>query len=352
MKKIMYAALAGCCLAALSCATTVVSVKTDLENQRYAKKGIRRLVIKEGVTEIPDEAFRDNRITGLVIPESVTSIGYGAFWGNRLTSLVIPESVTSIGEWAFANNQLTSLVIPEGVTSIGEGVFYGNRLTSLVIPEGVTSIGEKAFAKNQLTSLVIPEGVTSIGEEAFYDNRLTSLVIPEGVTIGNWAFLANQLTSITFEGPADCAVNAFGDWGIVEVAVMSGKYPGTYTRAGDGWRFNGAPLPTPATLVMDFSGDYPNYQEIVVLKIDGADPSKFYARKERTYIVPPGMHSVEVMYKAKGKSITYKDWGKSIHEYTSMSKESVEHRYLFEGKTYRFTGEPKGDQIIFRIVPQ
>jgi hypothetical protein len=71
-------------------------------------------------------------------------------------------------------------------------------------------------------------------------------------------------------------------------AIMSGNYPGTYTKAGNVWLFNGTPIQAPqATLVMD-SG-------IHVRKIDGTDPLRF-ATGKGTYFIPPGMHSVEVSY--------------------------------------------------------
>jgi serine acetyltransferase len=363
MKKTLCTALAvlGCCLVALSCKSVVFTKDIEKEFYKYNfhGEGIRNLTIEEGVTEIPALAFLDNKLTSLTIPDGVR-IGQEAFNSNRLTNLTIGNGVTigeqafrynnqltsltigtgvRIGKFAFWENKLTNLTIPEGVT-IEEGAFLSNNLTSLTIPEGLT-IGNKAFSNNRLTSLTIPEGVT-IGNEAFRNNRLTSLTIPEGVTIGREAFKDNPLTSLTVEGPVDCIVDAFGDGGILGFALMSGNYPGTFTKAGNGWLFNGAPLnPPKATLEMS--------SDVYVMKIDGADPQKFYARiggGRMTYFIPPGMHTVEVRYESSTKI--------GDTRYTTRSQGSVtfEHRYLFEGKTYRFTGTPEGDQIIFRIVPQ
>ena len=68
-----------------------------------------------------------DEIKKVVIKDGVTSIGNNAFrYCSGLTSLTIPNSVTSIGEYAFYRcSGLTSLTIPNSVTSIGGGAFYG-----------------------------------------------------------------------------------------------------------------------------------------------------------------------------------------------------------------------------------
>ena len=205
---------------------------------------ITDLVIPEGVTAIPDDAFYycDN-ITSIYLPEGVTSIGSQAFHScTSLTSISLPESLTSIGSYAFNTcTNLTSISLPESITSIGsyaftgcsnltdihiasisswfniefenydghplrcnslnKDLFLGDKLiTDLVIPEGVTAIPHYAFCYcDDITSVSLPEGVTSIGSYAFqYCTSLTSISLPESITsIGSYAFeKCSNLTDI------------------------------------------------------------------------------------------------------------------------------------------------------------
>jgi hypothetical protein len=328
---------------------TIPDSVTSIGDSAFFENQLTSVTIPDSVTSIGALAFSDNRLTSVTIPDSVTTIERGALDSNRLTSVTIGNSVTTIEGWAFSNNQLTSVTIPNSVTTIGERAFAGNQLTSVTIPNSVTTIEKGAFANNQLTSVTIPKGVR-ISAAVFSDNPLTNITIGEGVRLADKAFNGIPLTSITIEGPVDCYLDTFGYRGAIELALMGGR-PGTYTRrAGQNWLFNGAPLPSPATLVMDESKavvqGIRGLQGIRVLKIDGADPAKFYSGKERTYYISPGMHTVEVTYWARAEN--------SDGIYTSRSEGSVtfEHRYLFERKTYLFTGTQEGRQIIFRIVPQ
>ncbi len=163
-----------------------------------------------------------NEILDVVIPntingKTVVTIVSRAFYSKGLKSVIIPDGVTTIGYAVFANNELTSIKIPSSVTRIGHTAFRDNQLTSVIIPDGVTTIGNAAFENNQLTSVIIPKSVTSIDVSAFANNQLTSVEIPSSVTsIGNMAFSRNQLKSVTIKGKtstsdfANFGTNVFG----------------------------------------------------------------------------------------------------------------------------------------------
>ena len=159
-------------------------------------KDIVTVVIEDGVTNIPDNAFSEcKKLTNITIPDSVTNIGDRAFrYCSGLTGIRIPESVTSIGGSAFSYcSSLTDISIPESVTDIGSNAFADcSSLKSISLAGGVTNIGDYTFGGcSSLESISLPDGVTSIGGYAFDGcSSLTGITIPAGVTsIGKNAFL-------------------------------------------------------------------------------------------------------------------------------------------------------------------
>ncbi len=224
---------------------------TDDANEIKDAKGIKTVVIGNGVTSIGGYAFSYcSGLTSVTIPASVTSIGDYAFQDcSGLTSIEIPSNVTSIGTRAFFGcSGLTSIEIPANVTSIGQSAF--NRcsgLTSVTIPASVTSIGDYVFndcsnlatitvetsntvynSRNGCNAIIetssnkliagcknttIPASVTSIGNYAFYGcSGLTSITIPASVTsIAYSAFFGcSGLATVTVYAPS-CTLgfNAF-----------------------------------------------------------------------------------------------------------------------------------------------
>ena len=173
-------------------------------------ENIKEVVIKDGVENIGDQAFRSfTGLTSIVIPNSVTSIGSNAFFScTNLTSINIPNSVTSIGAYAFSRcTNLTSINIPNIVTSICAGAFQMcTNITSIYIPDSITRLDSMLFYYAGLTSINIPNSVTSIGMQTFsYCTNLTSINIPDSVTsIEKNAFLkSDNLDSVVFENTND-----------------------------------------------------------------------------------------------------------------------------------------------------
>lgn len=226
----------------------------------YRMRGVRNVIIPNGITSIGDYAFYGcHSLTSVIISDSVTSIGSKTFSDcSSLTSVIIPDSVTTIGDWAFywctsltnikvdensANYQdidgnlytkdgttliqyavgktATSFSIPNGVTSIGDNAFYKcSNLTSIVIPDSVTSIGENAFYNcSSLTNVEIGNSVTTIDFSAFSNcSSLTNLVISDSVTsIGEESFFnCTSLVNVYYKGTAS-------DWSNISIDLYNSQ---------------------------------------------------------------------------------------------------------------------------------
>lgn len=177
------------------------------------------VVLPEGITEIPENAFSSTGITG-VDWSHITVIGTGAFRKCAgLTELHLSDSVTSIGESAFSGSGLTGeLQLPNSITSIGNNAFKDVKIEGdLVLPNALNFLGTYAFRGTAISSVTFPGTLKNIGNYAFYNcpNLSGTLIIPEGVvSIGTAAFtktgiekleLADSVQTISAGAFSTCA---------------------------------------------------------------------------------------------------------------------------------------------------
>ncbi len=189
----------------------VGGVPVRLEGPRFD-----RLVIPEGVTQIPAWAFRDcTNLVSVTFPAGVAAEGTGSFAGcPNLARVDAPtlrdwfavapaDADANPLSWGAAlyvggipvrleGPHFDRLVIPEGVTRTPAEIFQGcTNFVLVTIPDSVTYIGDFAFSGcTGLKGVTIPGGVTEIGNSTFYGCMgLLDLVIPDSVTdIGGNAF--------------------------------------------------------------------------------------------------------------------------------------------------------------------
>jgi len=133
---------------------------------------IKKVIIKNGITEIANDAFRDcSLLESVDIPDSVTSAGHDAFMGcTSLKSIYIPDSLDFFADALFYGCvSLETIRVPNTTRWIGNQVFYGcHALKSFEFPETLTSIHTQAFQSCiSLKSVTIPKSVTTLYRDAF-----------------------------------------------------------------------------------------------------------------------------------------------------------------------------------------
>lgn len=66
------------------------------------KKKIKKVVIKKGVTELPEDAFKEcDRVTDISIASSVKKIGAKAFFNTGVKKITIPKKAVNLGMVCF-----------------------------------------------------------------------------------------------------------------------------------------------------------------------------------------------------------------------------------------------------------
>ncbi len=156
------------------------------EDYRIYVRGVRDVILPEGITVINERAFADcATLTSIVIPDSVKSIEEDAFYNcYNLKKVTFGNGVESIGESAFYwCSNITDLVLPDSVMLIEKNAFCNCNDLKEVSILGKTELKEYAFRYcNKLEKVSLSKNVTRIGSHAFDGcNALTSILIPQGV---------------------------------------------------------------------------------------------------------------------------------------------------------------------------
>ena len=180
---------------------------------------IKKVIIKEGVTEISNRAFKNcKQLSEVKIADSVKSIGKEAFFGcSFLKEISIPKNVESIGYRAFGSCELLSTFDYDAVNcpcgyycddtvdwfdknTVIKTLYIGSdvkripkirSIQTVIFKDDVTKIPDGAFSNSdELIAVSLPETLTRIGDEAFYNCKsIREITIPTGVAyIGRGAF--------------------------------------------------------------------------------------------------------------------------------------------------------------------
>lgn len=171
-----------------------VSVKVIGNGAFEGCKGVKKIIISEGITEIHGSAFKNcASLENIIFPATLQEIGYGAFKGcEQLKEINLPNSIQTISADCFSEcRALKNVLLPDSLEAIGKSAFYFAGLTEINIPASVKIIEDRAFCGcGRLVQVLLHEGLNSIGNSAFkFCDALRSITIPKSVTaIGEDAF--------------------------------------------------------------------------------------------------------------------------------------------------------------------
>ena len=176
---------------------------TSIGDNAFRGCMIQSVELSDTVKKIGEEAFLSSQLSGEVfIPDSVTTIKTGAFADTSMTTVSGCKNLTDIGEYVFAKCLgeewdygqlpcLESINLSEGLKTIGKGMFYGQNLGDIILPDSVEEIKEYAFYQSLGNNILFGKNshLKSIGEYAFHGCTITVLELPDSLeSIDNYAF--------------------------------------------------------------------------------------------------------------------------------------------------------------------
>ncbi len=228
----------------------------SLSSYLFAGFNVSKVILPDGMTEIPAYLFADSGVQEVEIPASVTSIGTNAFAGTyalQFVTFLEPENGAAAETLTFAAGSTSAT----GTT----GAFFGSSIHELTLPERVTVIASGTFMNTaNLVSVKLPNTLTTIEDYAFYGSGLKNIEIPASVTLigsaksntkGPGVFAETRsLESVTFLKAADgteeqpltvqAGYNSTKSVGGNKIGVFEGSaikhisLPGRLTKVADG----------------------------------------------------------------------------------------------------------------------
>ena len=208
--------------------------------------------LPDGVKTVGNAAFSGtNKVASLKLSAQLETIGTGAFQKTALNSdtpaidkIVIPEGVTEIPGNAFGGLQASEIVLHDGITKIGARSFMNSRIESIEIPASVTVIDSYAFSQANevdrylLKKVTLNEGLETINANAFAYSGIEAFILPTTVTNLNKNAFANSQTKVQIISTVEDQLNATGGYTKV-VAAGTGHQLVGVDWAVDDFTFDG-----------------------------------------------------------------------------------------------------------------
>lgn len=172
--------------------TGISEFNIDDKNTSFVSgTGLLEIISRDGKTLVAVAPAVKGEYT---VPSGISVIGQGAFAGmNDITAVKAP-SVTKVEEYAFADARRLASVALGKVESIGDCAFRGSAVTETVKLDGVT-LGEYAYAATKITSVTVPDGC-KVPKGAFAEcKELKSVTVGKNAVLGEYAFGMDSMTN-------------------------------------------------------------------------------------------------------------------------------------------------------------
>ena len=171
--------------------------------------------IPDGVTYIPDRAFKDfTNLKSVYIPASVTTIEIlgtyyeSPFFGCSSDVVIYCESASAPASWdsnwnKYSSNSSLSVKYGWSAADYDFWMSVDKSAATIVIPDGVTFVPQDAFTDcTNLKSVVMHDSVTSLGSCAFSNcAALTDVTLSRNITSIEYGVFADctSLTHVTIK---------------------------------------------------------------------------------------------------------------------------------------------------------
>ena len=202
------------------------------------------VVITDGVTSIPEGAFRFMWMDNVTIGADVIEIGNAAFSDCYIKKLQLPESVREIGKCAFNTCEKLKEINLQYVEQIGERAFEGcESLEKVTFGKNLKKLSKGAFRDCLgLTEIEFQGGSPQIAKTAFKNDRFLKKItnhsevsIPLGKLDKDlfWYQDGKKVTSVSSGKTARCKGRLFRVTYKDLKGKFEGKLPKTYRYAED-----------------------------------------------------------------------------------------------------------------------
>lgn len=176
---------------------------------------LTELTLPDGLEYVGFECFRMTfHLRNITVPDSVTRYCEGAFRAcYNLERVSLGAGIGEIPQWSFDNcYSLKTVTAGARISSVGASAFYGDRsLEVLDFPEGgPDAAGASAFSGCKALAAFPSGSLSSVGPGAFRDcASMRAIDLPASVAIGDAAFCASGLESISLEGDVSIGRGVF-----------------------------------------------------------------------------------------------------------------------------------------------